>query len=309
MTSPGRILIVDDDPDFVAIYRELLESQGLTVDVAHSGGDATRCLEAAGRDFDVVLLDQKLHGKGGPDSGLELVSRITALAPFAKTVLVTGYATPDAIERAFRLGVYDYLVKNGAFEALLRAKVRNAIEVTRSQRLAALNRADMLAVLRETWQRVQTETDRNRKGKALEDLVQLLFRATPGFERVTTNLRNEVEEIDVVIENRSDDPAWKQDGSSYILAECKNWSRPCDVPELRNFQGKLTNKFGRANTGFFIAPGGFTQAFIDRRLQDAGGRILIVPVGPDDLISWLEADDRMSVLNELHKRAVFAARE
>jgi len=68
-----------------------------------------------------VLLDQKLQGPGGPDSGLDLIVDVGRLAPFAKTIVVTGYATPPAIERAFRSGVYDHLMKNGAFEALLRA--------------------------------------------------------------------------------------------------------------------------------------------------------------------------------------------
>src|SRR4051794_2323802 len=117
MTGPGRILIIDDDPDFVAIYRETFAAQGLQVTVTHTAEEALRFLETSGRDVDVVLLDQKLHGRGGPDSGLDLIGRIESLTPLAKTIVVTGYATPDAIERAFRYGVYDYLVKNGAFDA------------------------------------------------------------------------------------------------------------------------------------------------------------------------------------------------
>src|SRR5262245_44833078 len=103
MTSPGRILIIDDDPDFVAIYRETFAAQGLEVTVTHTAEEALRFLETAGRDVDVVLLDQKLQGRGGPDSGLDLIGRIEGLTPLAKTIVVTGYATPDAIERAFRL--------------------------------------------------------------------------------------------------------------------------------------------------------------------------------------------------------------
>src|SRR5437868_4245450 len=128
MATPGHILIVDDDPDFVAVYKETFTAQGLLVSVAHSTAEATRMLEEGGATLDVVLLDQKLQGPGGPDSGLEMISRVAQLAPFAKAIVVTGYASPDAIERAFQIGAYDYLVKNGAFEALLRAKMRNAIE-------------------------------------------------------------------------------------------------------------------------------------------------------------------------------------
>ena len=300
MTRPGQILIVDDDLDFVAIYREILAGLGLAVATAHDPATATAYLEAHGPDIDVVLLDQKLHGRGGPDSGLELIGRAQALAPFAKVLLVTGYAAPEAIERAFERGAYDYLVKNGAFEALLRAKVRNAIEVTAAHRRSTVTTAE----LTEAWQRTQTETDRNRKGKALEDLVVGLFRATPGFDRVQPRLRNEIEELDLVIENRSTDPLWQRDGSNYFIAECKNWSSPCGTPELRNFRGKLENKFGRVHTGFFIAPGGFASTFEQERWGDAKSTVLIIPIDGDSLKAWLDASDRLAYLGDLHRRAV-----
>lgn len=308
MTNPGHILIVDDDPDFVAIYREMFEKQGLQVTVAHTADDGTRALEDLGSQLDVVLLDQKLQGRGGPDSGLDLITRAESLAPFAKTIVVTGYATADAIERAFQLGVYDYLVKNGAFAALIRAKVRNAVEVTSERRLAALTREGVVRELRSTWTEVRTETDRNRKGKLLEELVRLLFRATPGFERVETRLDNKVEEIDIVVENHAEDAPWKNDGASYILGECKNWSKPCGSPEFRNFYAKLTTKYQRARTGFFFAPGGLTTEFEPARREHAKDDVLVIPVDGPDLERWIEADDRVSVLGELHKRAVFATK-
>ncbi|MCX4240456.1 response regulator [Paraliomyxa miuraensis] len=308
MSSPGHILIVGDDPDFVAIYRDIFEKQGLQVTVAHSADDGTEALETLGPQLDVVLLDQKLQGRGGPDSGLDLITRAESLAPFAKTIVVTGYATAEAIERAFQLGVYDYIVKNGAFAARIRAKVRNAIEVTSERRLAALAREGIIAELRSTWSQVRIESDRNRKGKLLEELVKLLFRATPGFERVTTQLDNKVEEIDIVVENRANDGPWKNDGTACLRGECKNWSKPCGSAEYRNFHDKLTTKYQRARTGFFFAPGGFTSEFHEARSEHAANETLVIPVDAADLERWIEADDRVSVLGELHQRAAFATK-
>jgi ActR/RegA family two-component response regulator len=305
MTTPGRILLIDDDQEFVAIYKEMLETQGVEVTIAYTAEDAIRCLEADGQTLDVVLLDQKLKGAGGPDTGLELIARIHELAPFVETIVVTGYAAPEAIERAFKLNVYDYLVKNGAFEALLRAKVRNALEVTTERRAAARSRDELVHGLRATWERVRTEADRNRKGKLLEELVKDLFRATPGFEKVKTRLDNEIEEIDVVVENRSDDPLWKNDGASYLLAECKNWSSRCGSSEIASFHNKLTTKYGRARTGFFIAPGGFTAAFHEARAAHKTGDVLVIPIDGEALERWIAADDRMEVLRELHQSATF----
>src|SRR5262249_34129433 len=222
------------------------ENEGLHVMTAPSTGDAIAALEAHGAELDVVLLDQKLQGPGGLDTGLDLIEQVARLAPFAKPIVVTGYATPAAIERAFELGVYDYLVKNGAFEALLRAKVRNAIEVTSAQRMAALRESAMVDELRTMWMQVRTEADRNRKGKLLEELVKLLFLATPGFGPVTTRLKSRPQEIDIKVDNRSEDRIWKDEGP-YLLGECKNWSSKCGANEVRSFRAKFSAKYQRVH--------------------------------------------------------------
>lgn len=304
MTVPGHLLIVDDDVAFVRIYREIFEREGLVVTAAHTTAQAVSALDGSGPEFDVVLLDQKLQGPGGADTGLDLIEQVARLAPFAKAIVVTGYATPSAIERAFELGVYDYLVKNGAFEALLRAKVRNAIEVTSAQRQAALKEAEVIGELRAMWSRVRTESNPNRKGKLLEELVKLLFLATPGFGRVITRLDNGVQEIDLKVDNRSDDPIWKGEGP-YLLGECKNWASKCGSKEIRSFRDKFTTKYNRVRTGLLFAPGGFTQEAHDELRSHKAGNILIIPVDSDDLERWITADDRLAVLRELHERAVF----
>ena len=201
--TTGQILIVDDDAAFVELYRELLEADGHLVLVANTAEAATKILETRGDEVDLVLIDQKLQGPGGPDVGLALLARVRQLTPFAKSIIVTGYSSPEAITRAFAEGVYDYLVKNGAFEALLKAKARNAVEITTERRLSSLNKDAKDRVLRETWAAAKTETNPNRKGALLEELIKLLFRVTPGFEGVTTRLRNASEEIDISIRHEA----------------------------------------------------------------------------------------------------------
>lgn len=50
-----RILVVDDDPDLLAICSLILESEGYDIDVAHNGYEAYETLSHDG--VDVVLLD------------------------------------------------------------------------------------------------------------------------------------------------------------------------------------------------------------------------------------------------------------
>lgn len=300
--TTGQILIVDDDAAFVELYRELLEADGHRVLVASTAEAATKTLETRGDEVDVVLIDQKLQGPGGPDVGLALLSRVRQLTPFAKSIIVTGYSSPEAITRAFAEGVYDYLVKNGAFEALLKAKVRNAVEITAERRLASLNKNTRDRVLRETWAASKTETNPNRKGALLEELIKLLFRVTPGFEGVTTRLRNVSEEIDISIRNETTAGVWSKEGP-YVLGECKNWSGKAGAPEYAIFREKLTNKFNRARAGFFFSVGGFTKPFEEKIIQDRKGDVLIITVDADGIQRWIDSPDRLAHLSELHQQA------
>jgi CheY-like chemotaxis protein len=51
----ARILVVDDDPDFVEIMRTILESHGYAVITAANGRDAMACVKA--EHPDLMLLD------------------------------------------------------------------------------------------------------------------------------------------------------------------------------------------------------------------------------------------------------------
>jgi len=54
---PARILIVDDDPDFVKITKKVLDSHGYEIYTASSGAEALKVMRAAPVKLDLVLLD------------------------------------------------------------------------------------------------------------------------------------------------------------------------------------------------------------------------------------------------------------
>jgi CheY-like chemotaxis protein len=302
MKPMGKILIVDDDPSFLKLYEERLGEEGYAVEAARDRAAALDKLAAGA--WDVVLLDQKLEGPGGPDSGFDLIAEITRRSPGAKTILVTAHATTTAIHRAFREGVYDYLQKDNLFTALLVAKLRNVMELVRAQRLGELTDAEAEAAIAETWVAVQSEADPNRKGKLLEELMALVLKTVPGFHQATTNRRNEREEIDVLVRNESSDPFWANERTSYILVECKNWSKPVGVEELRNFVHKVDRKFDRCRLGLLVAPGGFTGPLREELRAERRGDKLVVLVGRDDLAALVASNDRNETLKTLHQRAV-----
>jgi CheY-like chemotaxis protein len=302
MKSTGKILIIDDDPSFLKLYDSQLGEEGYLVETAADSTAALAKLDQPG--WDVVLIDQKLQGPTGPDAGLDLIVEVARRAPAAKAILVTAYATTSAITRAFREGVYDYLQKDEFFSVLLRAKLRNATETVRAQRLGSLTLDETEAAIQDAWSAVETERNAHRKGKLLEDLMVLLFKTIPGFHQVSVRRQNEIEEIDLVVRNESNDPLWVNERTSYILAECKNWSKPVGVNELRNFIWKLGRRFGRCRLGLFIAPGGFTGPFKETLRTESKDDLLVVLVEHDALRDLVLSTDRNASLKKLHERAV-----
>lgn len=302
MRPMGRILIIDDDPSFLQLYRARLGAEGYLVETADEIEKALARLDQGG--WDVVLVDQKLDGKTGPDTGLDLVSEVSRRAPLAKTILVTGYATEAAVTRAFQDGAYDYLEKGPIFRVLLLAKLRNALEAVRAHHFGELSSDEAEAAIRDTWAATESETDPNRKGKLLEDLMVLVFKTIPGFRHASARRRNEEEEIDLVIRNESTDPFWVNERTSYILAECKNWTRPAGATEIRSFLWKLSRKFNRSRLGLFIAPGGFSAPLRSDLHGERRDDYLVLLINKADLRELVHAPDRNAYLKKLHERAV-----
>lgn len=149
----------------------------------------------------------------------------------------------------------------------------------------------------------QNESDPNRKGKLLEDLMALLLKTIPGFHQVSTQRKNEAEEIDVLVRNESMDPVWTNE-RTFILVECKHWSKPVGASEFRNFFQKVERKFDRCKLGFFVAPGGFTAPLQAELRAERKNNKLVVLIGPKDLSELIASNDRNETLKQFLERAI-----
>ena len=302
MISPGRILVVDDVKDLLETYRDILIEDGYDVHTRNNREDALAALHD-NLGWDVVILDQKLLGPGGPEHGTELAREVKIRCPEARTLIITAYATADMIDHAFAAGIYDFLEKGTRqFEHLLRIKVRNALESTLERRRSQLSRDEAEARIVERWKSLDDAADSNARGRALEDLMVLLLRSIPGFRHITTNRKSDHEEFDIVIRNESDDSVWR-DESQIILVECKNWSSKVDPREFNHFYPKLEGLSGRGGLGFFVAASGFTKGFGEQHNRKREKPILIVPIGPEELQSLVKAEDRNEQFKILRDRA------
>jgi len=110
--TPGRILIVDDEPRACSALKGLLRKEGYEVATA---GNAFQGLELLGRVRpDVVLTDLRMPGL----DGLAFLEKIRAASPSTRIVVMTAYGSIDAAVDAIKKGADDFIEKPIDLQAL-----------------------------------------------------------------------------------------------------------------------------------------------------------------------------------------------
>ncbi|MEJ2658365.1 MAG: response regulator [Desulfobacterales bacterium] len=116
-----KILLVDDEKEFVTTLAERLELRNMNVSIAMDGEAALALVE--NDPPQVVILDVMMPGL----SGLEVLEKIKAINSRIQVILLTGHgATKDGI-RGMQLGAFDYLIKPIDIEELIK-KVNEAVK-------------------------------------------------------------------------------------------------------------------------------------------------------------------------------------
>jgi DNA-binding NarL/FixJ family response regulator len=93
-----RLLIVDDEHSIRFSLKKFFELRSFTVDAAATAAEA-RLLLAKER-YDVVILDIRLEAASGDVTGLELIGEVRKHSPQARVVVLSGYLSPETLERA-----------------------------------------------------------------------------------------------------------------------------------------------------------------------------------------------------------------
>jgi len=116
-----RILLVDDEKEFVETLAERLRTRGFHVTEAFSGDEAVEKLKEF--NFDVTILDVLMPGM----SGIETLAAIKKLKPLTEVLMLTGHATIETAIEGMKMGAFDFLLKPCKMDVLFE-KIKGAHE-------------------------------------------------------------------------------------------------------------------------------------------------------------------------------------
>ena len=111
-TMTEKILLVDDEIDFLEIMSERMEARGMTVTTCTSAEEAIEIIKD--QTFDAIILDFMMPGM----DGFRALQEIKAKQPESQIILLTGHATVEKGVEAMKLGATDFLEKPADIEAL-----------------------------------------------------------------------------------------------------------------------------------------------------------------------------------------------
>ena len=122
-----KVLLVDDEHDFVEALAERMETRGMKVSATTSAKEAIKKIET--ESFDAIVLDLQMPEM----DGLEALSIIKKIRPELQIILLTGHATVEKGIEAMKLGALDLIEKPADLKTIVEkintAKARKMILV------------------------------------------------------------------------------------------------------------------------------------------------------------------------------------
>lgn len=130
-----KVLLVDDERDFLEVLTRRLGKRDVNVVGVTSGEEALQYLQA--KPIDVAVLDVKMPGM----DGLTALREIKKLNPLIEVIMLTGHASLEVALEGMRSGAFDYLMKPAEIDELL-YKIQDAhrAKTIQEEKIARLER-------------------------------------------------------------------------------------------------------------------------------------------------------------------------
>ena len=116
-----RLLLVDDEKDFLTAYSRRFIRRNAEVTIATSGKEAIERVNET--NFDVVILDVMMPEM----NGIETLRHIKAVAPDLPVIILTGHADHKTLIEGMDIGAFDFLLKPVGTDELF-FKVMDAVK-------------------------------------------------------------------------------------------------------------------------------------------------------------------------------------
>ncbi len=114
-----KILLVDDEEEFVKTLSERIKMRNLGADVALNGEEALQIIN--NQVPDVMVLDLKMPGI----KGMEVLRRIRKKYPDVQVIILTGHGSEQDEKEAIKMGAFSYLNKPVDLDLLIQ-KIKQA---------------------------------------------------------------------------------------------------------------------------------------------------------------------------------------
>lgn len=152
-----RLLLVDDEKEFVETLANRLRIRDLEASIALNGEEALSAVEQ--EEPDVIVLDVKMPGI----DGIEVLRRVREAYPNVEVIILTGHGSEKDEETARSLGAFDYMRKPADLDTLV-PRIHHAFE----QKMKKLEKMSMAVAFAEagefdTARQIMEEEEKNKK--------------------------------------------------------------------------------------------------------------------------------------------------
>lgn len=154
-----RLLLVDDEKEFIQTLADRLKMRDLDAAVAHNGEEALSAVKK--EEPDVIVLDVKMPGI----DGIEVLRRVKQAYPNVEVIILTGHGSKKDEDAARSLGAFDYVNKPADLDKLV-PLIKNAF----TQKMRKLEKMSMAVAFAEagefeTAKELMEEDEKEKKNQ------------------------------------------------------------------------------------------------------------------------------------------------
>ncbi len=162
----SKILVIDDERSIRNTLKDILEYEKYEVDLAEDGNKGIEKVRSA--EYDIVLCDIKMPGI----DGIEVLERLTVLAPDTPVVMISGHGNIDTAVDSIKKGAFDYIEKPLDLNRLL-ITIRNAMD-----------KSSLVTETKILKKKVSKKYEIVGESKAITSIIEMADRVAPTDARV-----------------------------------------------------------------------------------------------------------------------------